>query len=63
MGLKPTYFGVTKSLTMQYLVKTEIEKCGMKRSFEVSEAEDKKALQRAAEGNGETRTGDGRGKC
>lgn len=47
---------------MQYLVKTEIEKCGMK-SFEVSEAEDKKALQRAAEGNGETRTGDGRGKC
>mgnify|MGYP001854889487 CR=1 FL=1 len=48
---------------MQYLVKTEIEKCGMKRSFEVSEAEDKKALQRAAEGNGETRTGDGRGKC
>jgi len=43
---------------MQYLVKTEIEKCGMKRSFEVSEAEDKKALQRAAEGNGETRTGE-----
>lgn len=46
------------SLIVQHLVKTEIEKHGMKRSSEVSEAEDTKALQRAAEGNGETRTGE-----
>lgn len=42
---------------MQYLVETEIEKHRMKGTFEVSEAEDTKALQRAAGGNSETEQG------